>query len=358
MTTVTIKRTVRLKELPVDVSTTFGDSFSDHMFIAEYHEGRGWHDARIEPYANFALDPATSMLHYGQAIFDGLKAFRGDDGIVRLFRPDMHAARLTRSAEQLCIPPMPEADILDSFMRLVDLDRRWVPGQPGTALYLRPTIIGSEPLLSVRPARSYLYFLILSPVGAYYAEGAEPVSILATQEFVRASPGGLGAAKTPANYAASLLAAEHAKRAGFSQVLWLDGVERRWIEEVGTMNIMLKIGNEIVTPPLGGTILPGVTRDSALALLRGWGLRVSERRISIDEVLAAVREGSLEEVWGTGTAVVVAPVGEIGYQGRRVQIADGRGGPLTKRLYDAITAIQYGRTEDLLGWTVPVPVFD
>jgi branched-chain amino acid aminotransferase len=357
-TPITLQRTTTPKQRPEDVRLTFGTSFSDHMFVAEYHEGKGWHDPRIIPYGSFDLDPATCMFHYGQAIFDGLKGFRGTDGTVRLFRPQAHAARLNRSAERLCIPALDPELVVDSFLRLVDVDRSWVPSARGTAIYLRPTVIASERFLAVRPAKSYLYFLILSPVGAYYAEGADPVSILATEEFTRAAPGGLGAAKTPANYAASLLAAEQAKKTGFTQVLWLDGVERRWLEEVGTMNIMVKIKGEVATPPLGDSILAGVTRDSILTLCKDWGIPCRERRIAIDEVVAAARDGTLEEMWGTGTAAVVSPVGEIGYRGERVKVADGKTGALTQRLYDAITAIQYAEAPDPHGWAVEVPRYN
>ncbi len=355
---ISIQLTSNFKPIPTDVKSSFGTAFTDHMFVMEYHEGQGWHDPRIVPYGNFDLSPATSMLHYGQAIFDGLKGFRGDDGVVRLFRPEAHAARVNRSAAQLCIPPMDPDMIVQSFLRLVDVDRAWVPSARGTAIYLRPTIIASEAFISVRPAKSYLYFVILSPVGAYYAEGNEPVSLLATEEFTRASPGGLGAAKTPANYAASLMAAEHAKKAGFTQVLWLDGVERRWLEEVGTMNLMVKIGGQVRTPPLGGTILAGVTRDSALTLMRDWGLDVVEKPISIEELVASVRDGTLEEMWGTGTAAVVSPVGMVGYRGERFQVADGRAGKVTERLYEAITSIQYGAAPDPHGWLAPVPLLN
>jgi branched-chain amino acid aminotransferase len=237
---------------------------------------------------------------------------------------------------------------------LVGIEKDWVPSTVGTSLYVRPTIIASEPFLGVRPAKSYIYYVILSPVGAYYPEGINPVKILVVDKYVRAVEGGVGAAKTGVNYAASLYAAEEAKHAGFTQVLWLDGRERKYIDEVGTMNIMIKIGDEIVTPPLSGTILAGVTRDSALTLMRDWGLRVSERPVTIDEVAAAARTGTLEEVWGTGTAAVISPVGELAYKGERLVINGGRIGTLTQKLYDAIVGIQYGTAPDTRGWTVPV----
>ena len=254
----------------------------------------------------------------------------------------------------MCIPSLDPDMVLKSWLTLVDVDRDWVPSSVGTSLYIRPTIVASEPFLGVRPAKSYIYFVILSPVGAYYPEGINPVKIKVIDKYVRAVPGGLGEAKTAANYAASLYAAEEAKHEGFTQVLWLDGVHRKYIEEVGTMNIMLKIGDEVITPPLAGTILAGVTRDSALALMREWGLRVAERQITIDEVREAAHRGTLREVWGTGTAAVISPVGELAYQGERIVINGGRIGELTQRLYDAIVAIQYGTVPDTHGWTVPV----
>jgi branched-chain amino acid aminotransferase len=287
-------------------------------------------------------------------VFDGLKAFRGRDGQVRLFRPQKHVERLIQSSQRLCIPPLDPDIALKSLVTLVGIEKDWVPSTVGTSLYVRPTIIASEPFLGVRPAKSYIYYVILSPVGAYYPEGINPVKILVVDKYVRAVEGGVGGAKTGVNYAASLYAAEEAKHAGFTQVLWLDGRERKYIDEVGTMNIMMKIGDEIVTPPLSGTILAGVTRDSALTLMRDWGLRVSERPVTIDEVAAAARKGTLEEVWGTGTAAVISPVGELAYKGERLVINGGRIGTLTQKLYDAIVGIQYGTAPDTRGWTVPV----
>jgi branched-chain amino acid aminotransferase len=324
------------------------------MFVANFEEEKGWYDPRVEPYAPLSLDPATSVLHYAQSVFDGLKAFRGKDGKVRLFRPQKHVDRLNTSARRLCIPPLDPDLALASLTTLVGVDRDWVPGTVGTSLYVRPTIIASEPFLGVRPSKSYIYFVILSPVGAYYPEGMNPVKILVVDKYVRAVEGGVGGAKTAGNYAASLYASEEAKHAGFTQVLWLDGVHRKYIDEVGTMNIMVKIGDEIVTPPLTGTILPGVTRDSALTLMRDWGLRVSERQISIDEVVQAHRRGALDEVWGTGTAAVISPVGELAYKGERMVINRGKIGAVTQRLYDAIVDVQYGRAPDPRGWTVEV----
>jgi branched-chain amino acid aminotransferase len=350
-----VTRATTRKPKPRDHELGFGTVFTDHMFLADFQEEKGWYDPRIEPYGPLSLDPATAVLHYAQAVFDGLKAFRGQDGTVRLFRPQKHVERLNQSAERMCIPPLDPDLALRSLVELVRLEQDWVPSSVGTALYVRPTIVASEPFLGVRPAKSYIYYVILSPVGAYYAEGMNPVKILVVDRYVRAVEGGVGQAKTGCNYAASLYAAEEAKHQGFTQVLWLDGRERRWIDEVGTMNLMLRIGDEIVTPPLSaGTILPGVTRDSALTLMREWGLRVAERPVAIDEVLAAARAGTLAEVWGTGTAAVISPVGELSYQGERLVINDGKIGEVTERLYQAIVDIQYARVKDTHGWTVAV----
>ncbi len=349
-----ITRTKAPRPRPADAELGFGTVFTDHMFLMDFQEEKGWYDPRIEPYGPLSLDPATAVLHYAQAIFEGLKAFRGRDGRIRLFRPQKHVERLNNTARRLCIPPLDPALVLRSWTTLVDLDRDWVPSTVGTSLYIRPTIIASEPFLGVRPARQYLYYVILSPVGAYYPEGMNPVKIKVIDTYVRACPGGVGEAKTAGNYAASLYAAEEAKHEGYTQVLWLDGAQRRYLEEVGTMNIMLRLGDEVVTPPLAGTILPGVTRDSVLTLLREWGVPVAERQIAIDEVVAAARQGRLHEVWGTGTAAVISPVGELAYRGERIVVNQGRIGELTQRLYDAIVAIQYGTAPDPRGWTVEV----
>jgi len=350
-----VTRAATKKRKPKDSDLTFGTVFTDHMFVADFQEEKGWYDPRIEPYGPFSLDPACAVLHYAQAVFDGLKAFRGKDGQVRLFRPQKHIERLNNSARRLCIPPVDPELALKALVELVRIEKEWVPSTVGTSLYIRPTIIASEPFLGVRPAKSYIYYVILSPVGAYYPEGLNPVKILVVDHYVRAVEGGVGGVKTGVNYASSLYAAEEAKRQGFTQVLWLDGRERKYLDEVGTMNIMLKIGDEVVTPSLGhGTILPGVTRDSALTLMREWGLRVSERQVSIDEVARAAHDGTLEEVWGTGTAAVISPVGELAYKGERIVINGGRIGELTRKLYDAIVGIQYGTAPDTHEWTVEV----
>ena len=355
-TEITFTRTTAPKPRPDDSTLTFGKVMTDHMFIMEYDEGQGWHDPRVVPYAPLSMDPATSALHYGQEVFDGLKAFRGNDGTIRLFRAQRHAERLNKSCRALCIPEMDTDLIRRSFEAIVAADHEWVPHAPGTSLYIRPTVVATEVMLGVHPAHRYIYFVICSPVGAYYKEGVKPVRILASDKHVRAVRGGLGEAKTAANYAASLPAQRDAEAQGFTQVLWLDGVERKWIDEVGTMNIMMQIGDEVITPPLAGTILDGVTRNSILTLLRDWGVKASERPITIDEVMQAGRDGTLKEMWGTGTAAVVSPVGELAYKGESVVINNSQTGPLTQKLYDAIVAIQYGRSNDAHGWTSPVKI--
>jgi branched-chain amino acid aminotransferase len=342
------------KPKPKDADLGFGTVFTDHMFVADFQEEKGWYDPRVVPYGPLPLDPAAAVLHYAQGIFDGLKAFCGADGKVRLFRPQKHVERMNRSAERMCIPPLDPELALRSLVTLVGIEREWVPKSVGHSLYVRPTIIASEAFLGVRPAHSYIYFVILSPVGAYYPEGMAPVKIRVEEKYVRAVDGGLGGAKTGANYAASLMAGEEAKHEGFTQVLWLDGVHRKYIDEVGTMNIMVKIAGEVITPPLGGTILPGVTRDSTLTLLREWGVKVSERQLAIDEVVAAHKAGTLEEVFGTGTAAVISPVGELSYKAHRMVVGGGKIGPTTQRLFDAIVGIQYGTAPDSHGWTVEV----
>lgn len=351
-----ITRNPSPKQKPADDALSFGKALTDHMFLMDYTEGQGWHSPRVVPYGPISMDPATTVLHYGQAIFDGLKAFRGADGKIRLFRAQRHAERFNKSAQIMCMPELPVDIIRQSFDALVAADHEWVPHKAGTSLYLRPTIIATDVMLGVHPAHSYLYFLILSPVGSYYKEGVKPVKILASDNHVRAVKGGLGEAKTAANYAASLSGQKEAEARGYTQVLWLDGVHRKYIDEVGTMNIMVRIGDEVITPPLAGTILDGVTRNSALQLMRDWGMKVSERPITIDEVMAAGRAGTLKEMWGTGTAAVVSPVGTLGYAGEDITINGSQTGELTQKLYDTITGIQYGRLADPHGWTSIVQV--
>ncbi len=345
----------RLRPKPTDESTLgFGVQFSDHMFMMEYSEGEGWHDQRIEPYGPVMLDPAALVLHYAQEIFEGLKAYRRKDGVLQLFRPADNFERMNRSALRMCMPAVDIPFVLRSLQELVRLDADWVPRSRGATLYIRPTMIATGATLGVKVSPEYLFYIITGPVGAYYASGFAPTRILVTDTYVRAVPGGVGWAKTGGNYAASLLAAEEAHQKGFSQVLWLDGVERRWVEEVGTSNIFFLLDDELVTPPLAGTILPGITRDSVLTLARDWGLKIAERRITIDEVIDAIASGRLKEMFASGTAAVVSPVGEIGYKGAVHQVNRGQVGDLSRRLFDELTGIQYGEHPDHHGWVVPV----
>lgn len=341
--------------LPDMSALGFGRHFADHMFLMDYNSDEGWHSPRIEPYHHFSVEPANLTLHYGQTIFEGLKAFRWGDGSVALFRPRTHIERFRRSANRLCIPDFDSETLLSAFLKLVDIDRRWVPAGQGTALYLRPTLIATDNALGVRPSNSYRMFIITSPVGSYYAKGMAPTRILVEERYSRAVMGGLGEAKTAANYAASLLAAEEAKARGFDQVLWLDSKTHSYIEEVGTMNIFFVIDGVLITPALGGTILDGVTRRSVLTLAREWGLKVEERPVSMSEVVKAHDDGTLQEVFGSGTAAVISPVGELFFEGRSLRIEESDGS-IRERLYNGITAIQYGTIEDTHNWTLPVPV--
>jgi branched-chain amino acid aminotransferase len=342
------------KKIPDDSSLGFGQLFTDHMFNMDYSPEQGWHNARIESYGPILMDPATMVLHYGQAIFEGLKAYRVSNGKIQLFRPERNLARFNRSARLVCIPEIEEVSVLYALKKLVSIDKKWVPSAPETSLYIRPTIVAMDPFLGVRPSNTYRLFIILSPVGAYYPQGFNPVSIWVTDKYVRAVRGGLGEAKTPANYAASLYGAEVAKKAGYTQVLWLDAIEHSYVEEVGTMNILFVINGELVTPPLGGSILAGITRDSVLTLARDWNIPVAERPITIEEVMAAHEEGALREIFGSGTAAVISPVSHLCWRGKELTIGDGRVGPMAQRFYKAITDIQYGRAEDPFGWIVPV----
>ena len=332
----------------------FGKIFTDHMFIMNYTEGQGWHDARIEPFGNLTMSPASMVFHYGQEMFEGLKAYRGENGETYLFRPDMNAKRTNATNDRLCIPNLPEEDFVQAVKAIVKVDEDWVPTEPGTSLYVRPFIIATDPFLGVSPSKTYLFIIILSPSGAYYASGLQPVGIWIEDDYVRAVRGGMGFAKTGGNYAASLAAQVKAHDAGYSQVLWLDGVERKYIEEVGAMNIFFKIDGKIVTPKLNGSILPGITRNSVLHLCRAWGLEVEERLVSVDELLEAQHTGKLEEVFGTGTAAVISPVGKLRYKDDVMQIGDGSIGPISQKLYDTITGIQLGKIADEFGWRVTV----
>ena len=332
----------------------FGKIFTDHMFIMNYTEGKGWHDPRIEPFHNISLSPAAMVYHYGQEMFEGLKAYKGEDGEVYLFRPDMNAKRTNASNERLVIPELPEEDFVQAVKAIVDVDRDWVPTDPGTSLYIRPFIIATDEFLGVAPSKTYLFIIILAPSGAYYESGLAPVGIWIEDEYVRAVRGGIGFAKTGGNYAASLIAQQKAHDAGYSQVLWLDGVDRKYIEEVGAMNIFFKIAGKVVTPALSGSILPGITRNSTIALCKKWGYEVEERKISAEELIEAQKNGTLEECFGTGTAAVISPVGKLRYVDEVMTINGGSIGPLSLKLYETITGIQTGALEDPKGWRIQV----
>jgi len=343
-----------LKAKPDENSLGFGQHMADHMFVMQYDEKVGWHDAVIKPYGNFSLDPAAMVLHYGQEIFEGLKAYRGHDDKIFLFRPTDNLKRMNVSAARMCMPEIPVEDVFNGLKKLIALDKDWVPRADGATLYIRPTMIASEAGLGVRPAKRYIFFIINCPVGAYYPEGFNPVKIFVTDKYVRAVAGGVGNVKTGGNYAASIMAAVEAQKQGYTQVLWLDAIERRYIEEVGTSNIFFLIDDELITPPLTGSILPGITRDSVLHLTRDWGLKVSEKRISIEEVLAANEKGNLQEIFGTGTAAVISPVGELNYKGQVCTINKGKTGNLARKLFDELQAIQNGHKKDPYGWVIEV----
>lgn len=350
MTTISVERTKNPKQKPPSDQLIFGKIFSDHMFICDYSPEKGWHDPRIVPYQNLQVDPSIMTIHYGQSIFEGLKAYKTKDGQINLFRPKENIRRLIESCKRLCIPPIDEELGLEAIKRVVDIDRDWIPEEEGTSLYIRPFIFATEPHLGVRPSRTYSFVIITGPVGAYYKEGINPVKIYVESSYVRAVRGGLGGVKASANYAASLKAQVEANEKGYTQVLWLDGVEKKYVEEVGTMNVFFVIGDEVVTPELNGSILPGITRKSCIELLRAWGYNVSERRLSIQEVYEAHEKGILKEVFGTGTAAVISPVGELNWDGKIISINDGKTGPVSHRLYDTLTGIQFGKIPDPFGW--------
>lgn len=356
MTNYTIKQqlTHLPKEKPNVDSLGFGQIFTDHMFVLDYTEGSGWHDPRIIPYQPITLDPSAMVFHYGQTVFEGLKAYRTPTGQVQLFRPDKNFERLNRSSARISIPAIDEELVLQGLLELVRIDQDWVPAAEGTSLYIRPFIIATQPYLGVAPSKNYQFIIIMSPVGSYYKEGINPVKIVVEQQYVRAVKGGTGEAKTGGNYASSLIAQEKASEIGYSQTLWLDGVEHRYIEEVGSMNIFFKIDGKIVTPALNGSILPGITRDSILHMLRYEGYDVEERRISIDEIVEAHKAGKLEEAFGTGTAAVISPIGEFYWQGETIVVNEGKIGSVSKHLYDTLTGIQNGLIDDSYNWMIRI----
>ena len=346
-----INATAQPKEKPADESKLgFGRIFTDHMLLIDYDKSKGWHNARIEPYAPLELDPAAACLHYGQMIFEGLKAYHGKDEGIYLFRAVDNFRRLNNSARRVCMPEFDIDEGLEALKTLILLDREWIPKTRGTSLYIRPTMIATEPFLGVQAASEYLFYIIIGPVGTYYAEGLDPVKIYVEDKYVRAVLGGTGEAKTGGNYAASLLPAKEAKEKGFAQVLWLDGCEKMYVEEVGTMNMFFVIDGEVITAPLTGSVLSGITRDSVIRIVRDWGLKMEEKLLSINEIVAAASNGNLKEAFGTGTAAVISPVGQITYKDKNYLIADGKMGELSQKLYDEIVAIQYAEKPDPYGW--------
>lgn len=344
----------QLKTKPAQDKLGFGTHFTDHMFVMHWNREFGWHKAEICAYQNFSLDPAAMVFHYGQEVFEGLKAYRNPDNQVLLFRPVDNLNRMNDSAQRMCMVRFPVHEVLKAMKALVYLDRDWVPSNEGATLYLRPTMIASEAAIGLRPSEEYIFYIIMSPVGAYYAEGFNPVRIYVEDEYIRAVPGGVGEAKTGGNYAASLRAQLEAQKKGFAQVLWLDAMERKYVEEVGTSNIFFVIDDELITSPLTGTILPGITRDSVLQLARDRGIETVERKITIDEVFQAQENGSLKEAFGTGTAAVISPVGELCYKDNSISINGGKPGELSTMFYNELQALQRGQREDKHNWLVPV----
>jgi len=355
MMDIKIEKAKTLKEKPDFTNLGFGKYFTDHMFIMQYSDKNGWYDAKIVPFDYIPIHPASTVLHYGAEIFEGMKAYRVADGF-QMFRPVENIKRMNDSAERLCLPTLDIDFTLKALTELITLEYDWIPDQPGTSLYIRPFMFGNDESLGVHAVHNATFVIILSPVGNYYAEGLNPVKISIESEDVRAVRGGTGYAKCGGNYAASLRAGKRAAEKGFSQVLWLDGVERKYIEEVGAMNVMFKINGEIVTPKLTGSVLPGITRKSSLEILKEWGYKVSERLISVDELMTAAENGQLEEAWGTGTAAVISPIGHLYYKDKDHIVSDNKIGELTQKLYDELTGIQWGRKPDARGWCYKVKV--
>jgi len=351
---ITVTRTTSPKAKPDQSKLGFGKIFTDHMFECDYDPERGWHDARVVPFHNFSLSPACMVFHYAQEMFEGLKAYRTQDGRVLLFRPDKNIERMNNTNERMCIPKVDPEFALEAIKAVVNADRDWIPSLPGTSLYIRPFIIATDEFLGVHPSKTYKFAIILSPSGSYYAAGINPVKIAVEDEYVRAVRGGTGFAKVGGNYAASLIGQQKAEENGYAQVLWLDGIYHKYIDEVGAMNVFFKVNGEIITPKLEGSILPGVTRRSAIELLRSKGYTVTERRVSIDEIEEAHDSGKLEEMFGTGTAAVVSPVGELYRGNKKMTINNFEIGEVSHMLYDELTGIQWGRNEDKFGWTVEI----
>lgn len=345
----------KLVEKVEDSKLGFGKHFTPHMFIMDYEKGKGWHDARIVPFGSLDLHPAETVLHYGSSIFEGMKAYKTEDGQIQLFRPRDNMERLNKSAERLALPTIDEDDLMEALTTYIDMERDYVPSGEGTSLYIRPFMFGRSEFLGVHVVDKATYIIIASPSGAYYGDdGLKPVGIWIEESDVRAVRGGTGQAKCGGNYAAQMRASDEAEKAGYTQVLWLDGVERKYVEEVGAMNVMFKIGDKIVTPDLGESVLDGITRRSCIEILRKKGYQVEERKLSVEELVDHLRDGSLEEAWGTGTAAVISPIGEFAYRGEVFEVGDGKTGKLTKELYNELTGIQWGKIADDYGWTYKV----
>lgn len=355
---ISITRTTQPKAKPADESKLgFGRIFTDHMFLMNYSVEEGWHNARVVPYGPIALDPSAMVFHYAQELFEGMKAYRRPDGSIQLFRPDKNIERMNNTCDRLCVPRIDPADALQAIETVVAVDSDWVPHTKGTSLYIRPFIIATDPQLGVHPSHTYIFAVILSPVGSYYAAGLDPVKIMVEREYVRCVKGGTGLAKAGGNYAASLIGQKKAEDMGFAQVLWLDGVHRKYIDEVGAMNVFFVIDGTVITPDLcDGNILPGVTRASCIELLKKWGMPVEERKLSIDEILEAQASGRLDEAFGTGTAAVISPIGELYDRGQTYIINNGEIGKIAQKLYDTLYGIQNGSVEDFMGWTRPLSV--
>lgn len=355
MQEIKVELTKNPKQKPTDESKlSFGTTFTDHMFVMNYDKGEGWHDARIVPYGPLSLEPSAMCLHYGQSVFEGMKAYRTADDRVLLFRPEKNMARLNSSNDRLCIPQIDEEFAQKAIEKLISVDRDWIPKSEGASLYIRPFIIGVDPHVGVHPADHLLFIVICCPVGAYYPEGLDPVKIYVEDKYVRAVRGGMGFVKTAGNYAASLKSQDEAEKQNYTQVLWLDGIERKYIEEVGTMNVFFVIDDEVITPALQGSILPGITRMSTIEMLKEWGMKVTERQISIEEIAEAAKDGRLKEAFGTGTAAVISPIGHLKWEDNIMIINNGEIGPISQKLYDTLTGIQWGKLEDKLNWTVEV----
>jgi len=344
----------KLKILPDFNTLEFGKSYSDRMFMMTYSNEKKWHDAKICSYKNFEFSPATLVLHYAQEIFEGLKAYRREDNNIGLFRPQDNFNRLNNSARRMCMPEVDTNFVLNALLELLRLEQRWVPDSNGASLYIRPTMIGVDPIIGLKPSQTYLLYIILSPVGAYFKTDGAGLKILVEDTYVRAVAGGTGEAKTGCNYASSLIASREAQKKGYTQVLWLDGVHRRYVEEIGTNNVFFVYGNKVVTPKLNGSILPGITRQSVIDILIHWGMDIEEKQLDINQILKDIDNGAITEAFGSGTAVVISPIATFGYKGKDHSLSNQNTGPITDKIFTALTDIQYGRAKDPFGWTIPI----